>query len=52
MCLTLERLEASGSGEVLWGGGGTEVGWGHPLGDRGEKEWDEELWEGKPEDEQ
>jgi hypothetical protein len=26
-------------------------GWGvrgHPLGDRGEEEWDVELWEGEP----
>jgi hypothetical protein len=22
------------------------MGWGHLLGDSGEKEWDEELWEG------
>jgi hypothetical protein len=40
MHLTLERLEAPESGQS-W------RGWeGHPLGDRGEEEWEKELWEG------
>jgi hypothetical protein len=30
VCLTLKRLEAPGSLEVLWGGW-----WEHPCGDRG-----------------
>jgi hypothetical protein len=33
-----KRLEASGGWE----------GWGHPLGDRREEKWNEELWEGGP----
>jgi len=37
----LKRLEAPGTGEVWWVGG-------HPLGDRGEEEWDEEVCEGGP----
>jgi len=41
MHLTLKRLEAPVSREA-WCGGGEE----HPLKDRGEEEWDEELWEG------
>jgi hypothetical protein len=32
MHLTLKRLEAPGSLEVLWG----RRGWGHPHGDRGQ----------------
>jgi hypothetical protein len=38
--LILERLEAPGKGEDWWGMGK------HPLGSKGEEEWDEELWEG------
>ena len=33
MHLTLERLEAPGSGEAWWVGGGWV--WGHPFGDWG-----------------
>ena len=40
MHLTLERHEVLGKGEVQWGE--------HPLGSKGEEEWDEELWEGGP----
>ena len=36
-----ERLEAPGRGSPAGGGE-------HPLGDKGEEEWDEELQEGKP----
>lgn len=39
--LTLERLAAPGNGEA-W------RGWGHSLGERGQEEWDEKLWEGGP----
>ena len=37
-CLTLERLEAPGSGEAWWVGVRGKQS--------GEEEWDEELWEG------
>jgi hypothetical protein len=43
MLLTLKRLEAPGSLEVRWGGGGDihmETGWG------GEEVWDVEQLEG------
>ena len=43
MHLTLKRLEAPGSLEVRWGGGGSihvEMGWG------GEEVWDVEQSEG------
>ena len=40
--LTLERLEAPGSGKAWWGGVGW---WGHSLED-GEEEWNEEQSEG------
>lgn len=29
----------------MWGGCGGV--WGHPLGDRGKEDWDEELWKGR-----
>ena len=50
MHLTLERLEALGSGEVWqggveWGGMG-RLGWGGDIVvEMGEEEWDEELLE-------
>lgn len=31
-----------------WGGLAKCQGWGHPLGNRIEEEWDEEVWEGRP----
>ena len=39
MGLTLERLEAPRKGDALWG---VELG-EHPLGGKGEVDWDEEL---------
>jgi hypothetical protein len=43
MHLTLKKLEAPGSLEVRWGGGGV----GHPRGDRGGEEvWDVAQSEG------
>jgi hypothetical protein len=37
MCVILERFEAQVKGKAWWGGGE------HPLGGKGEEEWDEEL---------
>lgn len=37
-------MKPQGVGGLAGGGG---LGRGHPPGDHGEEEWDEELWEGR-----
>lgn len=41
----LKRLKAVGSEETWYFG----VGWGYPIGDCGEEEWDKELLEDRSE---
>jgi hypothetical protein len=45
MHLTFERLEATESGEV-WQWVRKYRLAGHPLVDKGEEDWDKELWKG------